>query len=247
MGDGETRVEARAVPKPIGSPDQAFDEVLRLIDPGKTLKVLDAPAGRGTLVRLLLDRGHDVSAADIVPEIFQVQGVPCRRCDLNDRLPYDDGSFDLVTSCNGLHRVYGVGRAISEYARVLRPGGRLLVTTPNFISLKRRLAFLFTGVISRAVVESGEVRERPEANFRQPVGLPQILTAFEASGLDPGRIRPFRNRRSLLLLTPLMLLVRAAGIFVPRRRRAKYHLAAASSFAALYGDFLLIEGRKRGG
>ena len=47
------------------------------------------------------------------------------------RLPFDDGSFDAVTMFDVLEHIEDDGTAIDEALRVLRPGGCLLVTTPN--------------------------------------------------------------------------------------------------------------------
>lgn len=51
-----------------------------------------------------------------------------------DRLPFKDGAFDLVVLWQVLEHVYGVAakrRLIDECVRVLRPGGHVLIETPN--------------------------------------------------------------------------------------------------------------------
>lgn len=236
--------ETKAAPRAMGSPAEAYREVLSRLASSSAKKVLDAPAGRGALSRLLLDHGYEVAASDIVPEIFEVEGIECRASNLNERLPYEEASFDAVASCNGLHRVYAVGRAISEYARVLRPGGLLLVTLPNFTKLTRRLRFLFTGVVSWAAVRSGKESEEPEAHFRNPVGLPQILLAMKEAGLELRGIRGIHKHRGRLLGLPLFLLIRLGLFFVPERRRKEYWLMETASFPALSGDFVFLEAEK---
>lgn len=49
-------------------------------------------------------------------------------------LPWRDASFDTVISCETIEHVESPRRAIRELARVLRPGGRLLLTVPNYFS-----------------------------------------------------------------------------------------------------------------
>lgn len=44
-------------------------------------------------------------------------------------LPFDDGRFDAVLACHMLYHVPDAGRALDEMARVLKPGGILVVTT----------------------------------------------------------------------------------------------------------------------
>jgi 2-polyprenyl-3-methyl-5-hydroxy-6-metoxy-1,4-benzoquinol methylase len=47
---------------------------------------------------------------------------------------FRDGEFDTVISCETIEHVPNPPLAIRQLARVLRPGGRLLVTTPNYFS-----------------------------------------------------------------------------------------------------------------
>ncbi len=241
---GKSLKTAKAAPRAMGSPDEAYEAVLACLARGSERKVLDAPSGKGALTRLLLDRGYEVCASDILPELFEIDEVECLAGNLNDRLPYGDASFDAVTSCNGIHRVFSLGRAISEYARVLRPGGRLLVTLPNFTKLSRRIRFLFCGVISWAAARSAKVIDEPEAHHRHAVSLTEILLALQASGLELVTVRGVRGRAWRIIFAPVVLLMHAAIRFFPARRRRDYFLKETASFPALFSDFVLIEARK---
>jgi SAM-dependent methyltransferase len=236
-------------PQALGSPVTIFPEVLARLRAEPTQRVLDAPAGRGALVRRLLDEGYEASACDIDPEQFEVEGVECRRANLNERLPYEDASFDAVLSCNGLHRVYALGRAVSEYARVLRRGGRLIVTVPNFSGLPRRVQVLLMGVAGRSIARSGAVVDEAEARFRQPVSLAQILSALAAAGLETSRIHgawrhPGRRRPGRVLYLPLVLAIRLYAAIARPKFRETCWLQQTSTFPALFSDYLLIEARK---
>jgi SAM-dependent methyltransferase len=61
--------------------------------------------------------------------------------DVNERLPFDDASFDVVTIFNVLYHQWVLSEAavLAEAARVLRPGGLLLVTEPAFEALAREM------------------------------------------------------------------------------------------------------------
>lgn len=59
-------------------------------------------------------------------------------------LPFADGSFDVVMLCEVIEHLVDTDRAVAEAHRLLRPGGALLVTTPNLAAWFNRL-LLFAG------------------------------------------------------------------------------------------------------
>jgi SAM-dependent methyltransferase/glycosyltransferase involved in cell wall biosynthesis len=108
-------------------------------------RVLDLGAGSGGMSRLMHATGYRVEACDLEPSLFQYRAVACLRADLTDRLPYDDSSFDGVVCVEVLEHIDGHERLFQEVERVLKPGGVFLFTTPNVMSIKSRLSFLWTG------------------------------------------------------------------------------------------------------
>jgi SAM-dependent methyltransferase len=71
-------------------------------------------------------------------------GVDYRSCDLaRERLPFEEGSFDFVTYLDVIeHHAFSPKRVLAEIRRVLRPGGRLIATTPNHASAFNRASLL---------------------------------------------------------------------------------------------------------
>ncbi len=108
-------------------------------------RVLDLGAGTGSMSQLLAGAGYEVEACDLEPELFQFTGATCRRADLAEPLPYDDASLDGVVSIEVVEHVDGHERLFREVRRILKPGGVFLFTTPNIMSIKSRLSFLWTG------------------------------------------------------------------------------------------------------
>lgn len=108
-------------------------------------RVLDLGAGSGSMSQLLAAAGYQVDACDLEPALFRFPTVECRRADLNELLPYDDRAFDGVVCIEVLEHLDGHERLFREVQRVLRPGGVFLFTTPNVMSIKSRLSFLWTG------------------------------------------------------------------------------------------------------
>jgi SAM-dependent methyltransferase len=109
-------------------------------------RVLDIPAGKGDDSRRLLALGYDVVPADLFPETFdRAIGLKCEPADLAKAWPFADGSFDYVLSSEAIEHLPDQMHMLGECARVLRPGGRLFLTTPNLLSLRARAAFMLTG------------------------------------------------------------------------------------------------------
>lgn len=94
-------------------------------------RILDIAAGTGTSSEPLADIGVDVVPADFSLGMLTVGKH--RRSDLMFtaadamRLPFADAAFDAVTMSFGLRNVADPALALVEFARVTRPGGRLVV------------------------------------------------------------------------------------------------------------------------
>lgn len=113
--------------------------VVKAIDARPGERVLDIAAGTGTSSEPFADAGVDVVPADF--SLGMLRTGNRRRPDLAFTaadalaLPFADGSFDVVTMSFGLRNVVDTGRALEEFHRVTRPGGRLVIcefSTPTF-------------------------------------------------------------------------------------------------------------------
>lgn len=117
-------------------PNPAFDidePILAKIFDGLPPGVaLDAACGTGRLAEQLAARGHQVIGVDSSPDMLayartRVPGADFRSGDLY-RLPVDDAAVDLVTCALALTHVTDLGPVLAEFARVLRPGGHLVIS-----------------------------------------------------------------------------------------------------------------------
>lgn len=108
-------------------------------------RLLDAPAGSGAISQKLKEAGFDVVAVDINPRLFSAQGIPCEKADLNQKLPFADETFDCILCSNGIEHLENPFLFVRECYRILKDGGKLLITTPNILNLKSRVANLLVG------------------------------------------------------------------------------------------------------
>jgi SAM-dependent methyltransferase len=93
---------------------------------------LDAACGTGRHARHLAGLGHTVTGVDSSPDMLaiarrKVPGARFLQADLH-RLPLPDGAVDLVVCALALTHVPDLRRALAELARVMRPGGHLVVS-----------------------------------------------------------------------------------------------------------------------
>ena len=116
-------------------------KVLSILQNMPAGKILDAPCGEGALSQRLIKDKFDVFCVDIDEAYFKLQGVPFTKADLNKPLPFEDGYFDYAVSVEGIEHLENPFSCIREFARVLRQGGSLVITTPNIMSIKSRTRF----------------------------------------------------------------------------------------------------------
>lgn len=95
-------------------------------------RLLDAGCGAGLLALLASLRGARVTALDASAGLLDIarQRLPAgdvREGDL-EALPFADASFDAVTAVNSLFYAEDMAAAMRELVRVVRPGGRVIVT-----------------------------------------------------------------------------------------------------------------------
>lgn len=109
--------------------------VLRLVGEGPG-EVLDAGMGPGRMLAELTRRGWSVSGVDSSPEMVEAarRRIPeaadrLYRAEI-EQLPFAEERFDVVLA-TGVLEYADVDRALADLARVLRPGGRAVVSYPN--------------------------------------------------------------------------------------------------------------------
>lgn len=105
-------------------------------------KTLEIGCGRGGFSRYLLEQGADLVAADfsdsavaISSQLLQ-QFPQCQPivADIQN-IPYPDNTFDVVISLETLEHVPDPDQGLKELVRVTRPGGKVIITTPNYFGL----------------------------------------------------------------------------------------------------------------
>ncbi len=169
--------------------------VRRHLDPGRDLagrRVLEIGAGRGgfacwlarhprapsgvaatDFARTAVRLGREYARAQAIGGVWWAVG------DIQ-RISHPSGTFDTVISCETIEHVPAPGAAVAELARVLRPGGRLFLTTPNYLGPMG----LYRGY--------ARLRGRPFTEEGQPINnfmlLPRTVALVRRAGLRVTRV-----------------------------------------------------------
>ena len=110
------------------------EAMLRVIDPKPGMSVLDVGCGEGYLTRLMAEHGATVAGLDYCEEFVVASREEAERRAMNIRyehgdatdLPFADASFDVVVANHLFNELPDMGTAVAEFARVLKPGGRVV-------------------------------------------------------------------------------------------------------------------------
>jgi SAM-dependent methyltransferase len=110
--------------------------------PGR--RVLDLGCRFGALTRAYADGNH-VVGVDVDREALaeaERLGIETRWADVEEPLPFEDESFDVVVAGELLEHLRDPRRVVGDVRRVLRPGGRFVGSVPNFFRMRNRLLML---------------------------------------------------------------------------------------------------------
>jgi ubiquinone/menaquinone biosynthesis C-methylase UbiE len=146
------------------------------------VRILEIGCGRGDFGKILSAAGaRSVVLADFSPRAVAVarervgtsSGCAFITADI-ERLPFPDGAFDLVCSFETIEHVPSPGAAVRELVRVTRVGGRLVITSPNYLGIAG-LYRIYRRLIGRPYTEMGQP-------INQPLILPWRVRLLRALG-----------------------------------------------------------------
>jgi methionine biosynthesis protein MetW len=132
---------------PTGQTDAAVCRLLKQhIDPG--LRVLDVGCGDGLAAGSVLRDQGDYVGVDVSENAVREakeHGFDVGVIEDAESLPFGDNEFDAVVSLEVIEHLLFPLRAVQEATRVLKPGGAMLLTTPNTAYWRLRIDMLLLG------------------------------------------------------------------------------------------------------
>lgn len=110
--------------------DQHLRVAKRLLDPQPGTRILEVGSGRGHLTRQLDELGAVATGIDANPAAADHAVARDIRVMAVERIDFRDGEFDQVVAVHAIEHFPELEPAFAEMARVLRPGGRMLLVYP---------------------------------------------------------------------------------------------------------------------
>ena len=227
-----------------------LEKVLETIGKEDRGKVLDIPAGTGALSLKLKEMGFDVYCCDINKDNFELKRVPFKEGDMNKRLPYDGDCFDYVVCLEGIEHTENPFNAIREFARLLRNGGKLILSFPNYLNIEKRIKFLITGSLTRPTNPlsflQGSTLDLAMLHL-SPITYTTLKFFLEVQGFSIVDIEIDRKKKKQRFLYPLVWLIKLYTLFWPKREQEKYWLKETlSPKIVMGGNTTIVIAQKQG-
>jgi 2-polyprenyl-3-methyl-5-hydroxy-6-metoxy-1,4-benzoquinol methylase len=138
--------------RPLLQREQKSIQLIRKYVPEKKdIHILDVGCGNGSFLQELdksLARNYHYHGVDYSEyKVKKASSLPYefRRCNLEEGIPYEDETFDVVYSGEVIEHLYNPDYMLEECYRVLKPNGLLIISTPNLQAWYNRVLF-FVGI-----------------------------------------------------------------------------------------------------
>lgn len=190
--------------------DDSFTQFVKeTLQPRAGRRILDVGCGRGTaevqLSRLRLTQ-VELVAVDLVVERVQAALAAARSHNIRAdfaaadacALPFQDATFDSTFTVAVLQHIGDVARAVSELARVTRPGGRIVAVEPDNAA---RYFHSSSAAGMRAYEMAGQFftsLARARGDATDPGVGPRLPTLFSQCGIHPVNVHLFPVSRAQL-------------------------------------------------
>ncbi|KKQ53539.1 MAG: Two-component response regulator [Parcubacteria group bacterium GW2011_GWD2_38_11] len=157
----------------------------------KNADMLDIGCYDGTFLSKVKNRNnnfHGVEASDFGVQLCEEKKIKVKQFFFDDRnqFPFEDNLFDVIVIGEIIEHIYDTDFFLQEIKRLLKPSGKLIISTPNIASFGRRI-FLFLGknpiieVSPNEYDSSGHIRYFTFNTLRKLLNKHEFKTLIEKS------------------------------------------------------------------
>ena len=244
----------------VASFDETHYQAIELVSSFPRGRALDFPAGTGRLSWLLHRSGFQVTAGDIEPKYFRNPDIPVVQADFDGALPFEKAQFDYAFCIEGPEHAENLYHTFREFARILKPRGKLILSCPNHSNIESRLRMIFYGVLepvegqasrllaasknSPGILEDDGCSKRGRtAKYDGHISRPpyaMLRMAMEHAGFHIDRITSEKVKTRQLFFLPIYLIIRLFTMIKGEKGEQKYWLREANSYEVLMGGNSLL-------
>ena len=120
-------------------------------------------------------------------------------CDINNKLPFNDNSFDLIWCSEVIEHVDNPIKTLAEFRRTLKPKGKMILTTPNSYFWIGKILMVF-GMTPK------KLQRKDHKHFFSIKDIKIMFPNARLYGYFPYMILKFKIRRLIGLLSPTFVI-----------------------------------------
>lgn len=213
-------------------------------------RVMDIPCGKGAFAQRMAAQGLEMIAADCSGDPG-VPGVRYVEANMDRLLPLLDGELDAIVCIDGIEHIERQFDFIRECRRAIRPGGCIVISTPNISSLRSRARWLATGFHNKGKIPLDETDPNPmhHINLISFAELRYLLhtNGFEITEIATNRIKGMNRLYAGLL--PLACAM-TSWVFAKEARSKEERRICAQvrkqmlSAPVLFGETLIVKAKR---
>lgn len=213
-------------------------DTIRYFDRLAPGRVLDAGSGTDELAKELRAKGFTVFSLDLFATGTRGRFV---KADLNRPLPFAPASFDYVLCSESMQYLENHALLMREFAAVVRPGGTVVISTPNILNAASRLYFFQRGYFPFfKPVRTVDETKGWDAVVYHPISLVDIIALGIKNRLAIKEVAAAHLKSSAMLIYPFLKGLYLAGLIFERDKAKAAYIRLLASKEALTGDHLII-------
>lgn len=237
---------------PINTSQNTHENVFSLLPKERDISIVDIPCGAGAFVKRLKDYGYKNVIGIDVQKILQCDIDSFSVGDMRKPLPLDDSSVDAIVCIDGIEHIDRQFDFAKECHRVLKPGGFVVMSTPNVSSLRSRWRWFLTGHHNKCKSPLDENNPNPMHHIGM-ISFPEMRYMLHSNGFAIDEISTNRTKiTAWLYLSLLPFIWLFTSIAYSKTKKRSDSLKAVHkeikqqmlSFPILLGETLIVRAMK---
>lgn len=212
--------------------------IYNLLKDKKRGQLLDAACGRG---------GLGTALAEIGFKVFSVDFLDCPEnkshfvtADIGSSLPYKGEAFDYIICAESLQYIENCERLFSEFKRVLKRGGTLIISLPNILAISSRFYFLRRGYFPHFKPVRTIIKNRKWDNVYNPISFVEVFQLIKRNGFEIKDVSASRITRKGWWLYPFIKALYLIGFLLDKNMEKVELIKWLASEELLRGDHFVI-------